>query len=457
MIVGHNLQGYTLDVLLSRMDNFKMGGTWSRITRLRRSMLAPINQGEGWNEYRLDDLSNGRLFCDTFVAAKELLTSQSTYSLSHLVSTQLQKKRIDVEMTDLPSILSSGPENFVKLLRHTLDDAMFILQLMHKLEVLPLSKQLSNLCGYLWSRTLQANKRAERIEYLLLHEFDKSKHKFIVPEKSSIKSSSNKKREAAGYAGGMVFAPKKGLYDHFVVLLDFNSLYPSIIREYNICFTTVERNLEASKTTASSSVDNFHDEDDAEQMLLRADQEVPALPSASSAEGVLPQVMKRLLESRKQVKQQLKAELIAGNIEKSKKLDIRQKAIKLTANSMYGCLGFRYSRFYAKPIAALITSTGRQTLQRAQEVAEQECGYDVIYGDTDSIMVDSKSDRLEDAKRIGREIQVQCNKHFKLLELEVDYIFKTILLLNKKKYASLVVKERSDGELVRRLTIQPIF
>ncbi|EQC30539.1 hypothetical protein SDRG_11856 [Saprolegnia diclina VS20] len=418
LIVGHNLHGYTLDVLLSRMDNYKLGGSWSRLTRLRRGMLMPMNAGEGWNEYRLDDMSNGRLFCDTFVAAKELLTSQSTYSLTHLVATQLQKTRVEVEMTDLPSILTSSAENFVKLLQHTLDDAMFVLQLMHKLEVLPLSKQLANLCGYLWSRTLMANKRAERIEYLLLHEFDVSKHKFIVPEKfkAENKAKSKKRREAAGYAGGMVFAPKKGLYDNFVVLLDFNSLYPSIIREYNICFTTV---------------------------VMPSHGDVPELPSATAVEGVLPQVIKRLLESRKQVKNQLKAEEAAGQVEKAKRLDIRQRAIKLTANSMYGCLGFRYSRFYAKPIAALITSTGRQTLLRAQEVAEQECGYDVIYGDTDSIMVDSRSDKLEDAKRIGREIQVQCNKHFKLLELEVDYIFKTILLLNKKKYASLVVKERN--------------
>lgn len=232
VIVGHNLHKYALDVLVSRIDNYKLGGLWSKLTRLRRGRLNPMKEGEGWNEHRMDDMVNGRLFCDTYVSSKELLTSQSNYSLSHLVQTLLSKQRMEVEMADIPQILHGGASNFIRFLRHTLDDAMFVLQLMHKLEVLPLSKQLANLCGYLWPRTLEGNKRAERIEYLLLHEFGRSKNKFIVPEKFKTKTEadkSSKKREAS-YAGGMVFAPKKGLYDNFVVLLDFNSLYPSIIR-----------------------------------------------------------------------------------------------------------------------------------------------------------------------------------------------------------------------------------
>ncbi|OWZ15399.1 DNA polymerase alpha catalytic subunit [Phytophthora megakarya] len=466
VIVGHNLHKYALELLISRIDNFKLGGLWSKLTRLRRGRLNPMNVGEGWNEYRMDDMVNGRLFCDTYVSSKELLPSQNNYTLSYLVERLLHKQRLDVEMTEIPQILLGGPDNFVKFLRHTLDDAMFVLHLMHKLEIMPLSKQLANLCGYLWTRTLEANKRAERIEYLLLHEFSRSKNKFIVPEKFKTRTEADKsnKRREASYAGGMVFAPKKGLYDNFVVLLDFMSLYPSIIREYNICFTTVERQLnddvpgapsaskkkKKSKPMPNPENDEVVDDEDMDQNLdnadAGADSEIPALPSSASEPGILPAVIKRLLESRKQVKQQLKIEQKEGNVEKAIMLDIRQKAIKLTANSMYGCLGFRFSRFYAKPIAALITSTGRQTLQRAKEVAEQECGYDVIYGDTDSIMVDSRTETLDEAKRIGREIQAQCNKHFKLLELEVDYIFKRILLLNKKKYAALVLKERPNSE-----------
>ena len=73
-----------------------------------------------------------------------------------------------------------------------------------------------------------------------------------------------------------------------------------------------------------------------------------------------------LLFFRKAVKQLLKDKNLTED--QKLQLDIRQKALKLTANSMYGCLGFANSRFYAKTLAALITQIGRESLMATKVI-----------------------------------------------------------------------------------------
>ena len=391
VLAGHNISGFSLDVLLHRMAACNIPN-WSRIGRLRRSRMPKAGVGNSGNASHFGVLAAGRLVCDTLLSARELVR-ETQYSLTHLTKTQLKLRREDVEPMDVPRYFKDS-ETVLRLVQHTQNDAWLTLQLMFKLvvrprtcvhactphtrthahgshgsrahgstcnpQVLPLTKQITNLSGNLWARSLQGA-RAERIEYLLLHEF--WRRDYILPDKKKrVKSDKpHRRRKKPAYSGGLVLEPKKGLYDKYVLLLDFNSLYPSIIQEYNICFTTVDRPLNNAKPAAKAAggdADGSPDADAEEEEF-----EIPQIPDRSQYPefGVLPTVIRHLVQRRRQVKQIMKQEKDAG---RKTQLDIRQKALKILANSMYGCLGFSNSRFFAMPIAALVTSQGRDILQK---------------------------------------------------------------------------------------------
>eukprot|EP00934_Nitzschia_sp_Nitz4_P001836 Nitzschia sp. Nitz4//scaffold294_size23022//6123//10997//NITZ4_008514-RA/size23022-snap-gene-0.2-mRNA-1//-1//CDS//3329546223//1836//frame0 len=430
ILVGHNTWGHDIPVLLSRCVEYKLR-FWSKLGRHRRFDFPSKSQITSGKDWVVADVMSGRLLCDTYLSAKEHLR-ETTYSLKSLAETQLKATRQEIQPADTPAYFRTGA-NAVFLAQHTLNDAQLVQRLMFKLQILPLSKQLTNIAGNLWSHTMKGN-RAERTEYLLLHEFHTLK--YMVPEKRR-----SKKDDSAGkakYAGGLVLEPKKGLYDTFILLLDFNSLYPSLIQEYNLCFTTIDEWASFHKKQLCQPENN--------ENAAKLD-ELPAVPDGSVERGVLPRVIRNLVDRRRAVKGLLKKE---SNPDKAEELDIKQKAFKLTANSMYGCLGFSNSRFYAQPIAAMVTSMGRQTLQRTVDIAQSTVGLEVIYGDTDSIMINTRiSDlaSLHTVRKLGEQVKKEVNKLYKTLELEIDGVFKSMLLLKKKKYAAVTVEEK-NGQLV---------
>ncbi|KAF8330465.1 ribonuclease H-like domain-containing protein, partial [Amanita rubescens] len=349
VIIGHEFLSVSLDVLLHRMRELK-ADHWSRLGRFRRSKWPSIGR-QGSNMRFL----NGRLLCDLASDSAKSMMPSTTWSLTEMCKTHLKIERQDIDPEDTVTYFDgnlSSADHLLTFVRHCELDAHLQMAIAAKVQILPLTRQLTNLAGNAWNKTLNGG-RAERNEYILLHEFHRLK--YICPDKlwgkKAVTAEKVEKVDAQDdeekYKGGLVFEPKKGLHDKYILVMDFNSLYPSIIQEWNIDFTTVQ---------------SIEEEDE------HGEEKIPDPPSSDIAQGVLPRLIATLVSRRRQVKSLMKDKTLPHA--KLLQYDIKQQALKLTANSMYGCLGFEYSRFYARPLAALTTFKGREILTHTRELAE---------------------------------------------------------------------------------------
>jgi len=179
------------------------------------------------------------------------------------------------------------------------------------------------------------------------------------------------------------------------------------------------------------------------------DDQVPDLPEDQN-QGILPRLIATLVNRRREVKKLMKEK--AATPDQVATWDIKQTALKLTANSMYGCLGYTKSRFYARPLAMLTTFKGREILRSTKELAETR-QLQVIYGDTDSVMINTNMDNLQDALKVGHDFKRAVNERYRLLEIDIDNTFSRLLLHAKKKYAAINMVE-VDGQFVEKLEVK---
>lgn len=190
------------------------------------------------------------------------------------------------------------------------------------------------------------------------------------------------------YEGAIVQTPVPGVHD-YVPSLDFKSLYPSAIMAGNTCYTTCVKDVSKLKKDQYSVVPC----DGKEHYFVKKE----------VREGILPRLMKYLIEERGRVRS-IKTD---DELEKLS-IHVRQWALKITANAMYGMLGVssNMGKLPLREGAESITSMGRRLITSAVDLFHEKYGIKVVYGDTDSIMftIPIDKDHPEKGNVSGKEM-----------------------------------------------------
>ncbi len=338
------------------------------------------------------------------------------YDLNTVAKFFLNEEKIEVDgISEMRKLWNGGREDLMKFSAYCKKDAELAMRLIIEKNLLDKFFELSKISGLLLQDVFGG--QSQRHECRLLHEF--KKRNMVLPCKPDEKEIKRRKeeREKHELKGAVVLEPKVGLHkDACILVLDFASLYPSIIRTFNICPTTLIVNEEHEKKY------KFIESPTGAKFV-----------APEVREGVFPAIVRELVEARKKVKAEMKKE---KDPERKRFLDAKQHALKIMANSLYGYLGFLPARLYLLEIANSITAFGRKTILTTKELVEKNFDVEIVYGDTDSIFVKTKTTDLEEAEKIGVEISEFVSSRLPgYLMLEFEKIYRSFLILTKKRYA----------------------
>lgn len=423
IIIGYNISNFDFPYLLDRAKHLKVNGFdyWSRLHSVKSvAKETNFSSKQMGNRDTKATNTNGRLQLDLLQLVQRDHQLRS-YTLNSVCAQFLGEQKEDVHHTIITELFNGTPESRRRLAVYCLKDAYLPQRLMDKLSCLENYTEMARVTGVPFNFLLSRGQQVKFVSQL----FRKAQEqKLVIP---------NFRTDSSGeqYEGATVIEPTRGYYDVPIATLDFASLYPSIIQAHNLCYTTL-----LNKTSV-------------EKLGLKKDDDYIVTPNGDMfattklRKGLLAQILEELLTARKQAKRELATETDPF---KKAVLNGRQLALKISANSVYGLTGATVGKLPCLEIASSTTSYGRQMIEKTKEEVEAKYtianGYthdaEVIYGDTDSVMVKFGTKDLAESMKLGEEAAAYVSSKFiKPIKLEFEKVYFPYLLINKKRYAGL--------------------
>ncbi|EAY14750.1 polymerase zeta subunit, putative [Trichomonas vaginalis G3] len=417
IITGYNICGFDIPYLVERSIAIK-ANEFCELGRYVKefSTCKETTKGTkqlGYRETKDVDI-NGRIQYDMMIAIKNDFKLRS-YSLNAVSAQFIGDQKEDVHYSMISKLQNGSDTDRHRLAIYCVKDAYLPLQLMNKLLSVLTTIELSRVCHVPVNYVLNRGQQIRVFSQIL---YKSVRRNLIIPALTSQKSDDQ-------YQGATVIEPSTGYYTTPIPTLDFNSLYPSIMIGHNICYSTLMTKPDPNVQYEKSPNHCFFAKHD----------EFP---------GVLPEILKELLAARKATKKLMEE---ATDPMQKKVFDKRQLALKISANSVYGFTGATVGKLPCLQISESVTAYGRSMIEMTKELVEnkynKQNGYSddahVIYGDTDSVMVNFGNITLEEAIKRGKEAANYVSDHFPPpIHIDFEKAYKPYLLISKKHYAGLL-------------------
>ncbi|KAI9368816.1 hypothetical protein BJX61DRAFT_196982 [Aspergillus egyptiacus] len=339
---------------------------------------------------------------------------------------------------------SDKPRDFMKVVNYYTSRVQINIEILEENELIPRTSEQARLLGIDFFSVFSRGSQF-KVESLMF--------RIAKPENFILVSPSRKQvgQQNALECLPLVMEPQSDFYTSPLLVLDFQSLYPSIMIAYNYCYSTF---LGRVQSWRGRNKMGFTDYNRQPRLLELLRDHINIAPNGMMyakpevRKSLLAKMLAEILETRVMVKAGMKMDKDDRALQRL--LNNRQLALKLIANVTYGYTSASFSgRMPCSEIADSIVQSGRETLEKAIAFIHsvERWGAEVVYGDTDSLFVYLKGRTREEAFDIGEEIAkavTQINPH--PVKLKFEKVYHPCVLLAKKRYVGFKYEHRDQKE-----------
>lgn len=413
-IIGWNLVQFDLRVLQKHAERYQIPLAFGRDK-------SPLDWREhGFKQGHFFASASGRLIIDGIEALKSATWNFPSFSLENVARELLNEgKAIDNPYDRMAEINRMFAEDKPALAHYNLMDCILVTRIFEKTQLMTFLLERATVTGLAADRSGGSVAAFTHLYLPKMHRIG-----YVAPNLGTLPEEHS--------PGGYVMSSTPGLYDS-VVVLDYKSLYPSIIRTFLIDpVGLIEGTLKETDATAVAGFRNAR---------------------FSRTQHCLPDIVKQIWQGREEAKRTNNKPL--------------SQALKIIMNAFYGVLGSSGCRFFDPRLASSITLRGHEIMLQTRKLIEEQ-GYQVIYGDTDSTFVWLKQAHSDSqAEEIGRSLVSVVNQWWKTslrqemglectLELEYEAHYRRFLMPtirgaeqgSKKRYAGLVTQADGSDEMI---------